>query len=400
VNNMRVIVFGICSLIFSQMIYADCYLSKENKVGVGFFNGVNTTQAAAQASVVRLNSLTKHKAKLYYNHTQGLMLDLLETYQQRIAESYPAMAVRYDLMDDILSANGQVSRKLMDSGDAGISAAIQSFRDAAVGLERSAMSRIATMTKTDYGVQSAQLRRMVIENGNVVLIAHSQGNLFANHAYEALGAAEQSKITVMHVAPASVRVYGKYLLSDLDLVIKPLASADGRSPSDVLSWFDARESRSADWTGHGFNEVYLNSDLPFVQQVVAAVDGDGKAATTGNEGLYGAYRWNGSINYHSVEGSAWMKTSFSGKTGTWVTNNGCSGDVALDPSGEGAWHASFRTKKGDCLEHVSAELVADDKDGKQVALYAFGANKWIVGAMKPYLAGFGIKGDNLLVCIK
>lgn len=395
-NKPHSILIGICFGLFSQAAFADCHIAiKKSKVGVCFINGVDKTKYAATATMNALNKLTKYRAELFYNHTQGLTLDLLETYQQRVVEMHPEMAGRYDLMADMLSANGAATQKLLDSGDAGIVASIRAFRAAVVKLEQDAMERVAAMTRMDYKEHNSQLQKKVQEDSRVVLVAHSQGNLFANHAFEILGDDRQKKVEVLHVAPASVRVHGKYLLSDLDLIIKPLATADGRLPSDVLSWVDARVSRSADWSGHGFVEVYLNSALPFVKQIVKAINGEDGA---NNDELYGAYRWDGSIDYHGAKGTAWMKTEFNGKIGAWQTSNGCSGDVVLESLESGKWKAKIRTKYGPCPSNISADVVAQDKDAKEIAVMPFGINEWVIGAVKPALAGFGIKGNNLLMC--
>lgn len=389
-NKYWLISVGLCFTIISQFAVANCSIKSVNKkVSVGFFNGVGTSYPEAHAMRNRLSALSKKDAALFYNHTQGFTLDLLEVYQQRVVEAHPELAGRYDLMADMLAGNGAITLRLLASGNAGIAVSIQAFREAAGELERGAMKRVAAMTNMNYREHRSQLQKMAKNDDRVVLVAHSQGNYFVNHAYEALGVDGQGKVEILHVAPASARLHGKYLLSNIDLVIKPLAAADGRSPSDVLSWMESRVSVAADWSGHGFNEVYLNSSLPFVGQVVAAVDGAEEVA--GADELYGAYRWEGSIDYRGSKGAAWMKSQFNGKRGTWQTSNGCAGDVVLESLEPGKWAANIRTKRGNCPARLDAHVVAVGQDGKRVAVLPFGVSEWMVGAVKPVLAGFGIK---------
>lgn len=381
-------------------IASECKIvSADNTKMTGFFNGMLVTEFSADISVKMLKKITKKPVSLFYNHTQGLTLDLLETYQQRVSESYPMMAGRYDLMEDMLSASGPVSQRLMASGDAGIVASIRAFRDAVGKLEREATVHVASMTNADYREHISQLRKMANEDVQAMLVAHSQGNLFVNHAYEALGAADQEKVEVLHVAPASIRLHGKYLLSDLDLVIQPLAAAVSRSPSDALSYFEAKISLASDWAGHGFNEVYLNSGLPFVKQIVESVDGK-DAVSASTDKLYGSYRWDGSSRLPGMSGAGWFKVSINGKQGSWSSSNGCEGDMSMESSGSLKWVAHMRTKRGSCPDQLNVGVEAVGKDGQQIAVLPFGVSRWLFDAVKPYLAGLGIKGNNLLVCAK
>ena len=70
VNNLFKSLLCIGVLFSTQMSFAGCYISsKTNKIGVGFFNGVNKTQFDAQSLMEKLNVLTKNEAELFYNNT-------------------------------------------------------------------------------------------------------------------------------------------------------------------------------------------------------------------------------------------------------------------------------------------------------------------------------------------
>lgn len=110
-----------------------------------------------------------------------------------------------------------------------------------------------------------QLRdRVVTELGRgtaVVLVAHSQGNLFANEAFTAVQAKVPQSISqgmaVVNVANASINApSGLWLTAHQDRVISALG------PFALSSNFDANGAKNLDWTGHGFVEVYLSRTLP------------------------------------------------------------------------------------------------------------------------------------------
>jgi len=75
----------------------------------------------------------------------------------------------------------------------------------------------------DVAAQLQKLRGLADEDYSFVLIAHSQGNLFVNSAYDGPRSSHpDTKAGVVHVAPASPTLRGKHLLADIDLVINGL----------------------------------------------------------------------------------------------------------------------------------------------------------------------------------
>ena len=79
-----------------------------------------------------------------------------------------------------------------------------------------------------------KIRGLADEDYSFVLIAHSQGNLFVNSAYDGLRSSHpNTKGSVIHVSPASPTLRGEHLLADIDLVINGLrvrASTPYRRP--------------------------------------------------------------------------------------------------------------------------------------------------------------------------
>ncbi len=94
-----------------------------------------------------------------------------------------------------------------------------------------------------------------------VLVAHSQGNFFANETFNAVQASAIPSISrglaVVNVANASINApSGLWVSARQDLVIFGLGAF--ALPAE----FDAIGASTYDLWGHGFSEVYLNQTLP------------------------------------------------------------------------------------------------------------------------------------------
>jgi len=89
-----------------------------------------------------------------------------------------------------------------------------------------------------------------------VLIAHSQGNLFVNSAYDGLRSSHpNTKGSVVHVAPASPTLRGEHLLADIDLVINGLRVQGINTVTPININLPASKS---DLSGHTLVGTYLD----------------------------------------------------------------------------------------------------------------------------------------------
>ena len=78
-------------------------------------------------------------------------------------------------------------------------------------------------TAIDYEKHNARLDALATQQQKLLLVAHSQGNLFLNHAYDHIvPTVTASSVQAVHIAPASPTLRGEYVLADIDLVINGL----------------------------------------------------------------------------------------------------------------------------------------------------------------------------------
>jgi hypothetical protein len=108
----------------------------------------------------------------------------------------------------------------------------------------------------------------------MVLVAHSQGNLFVNAAYDGIKTvAPAAKVQVVHVAPASPTLRGGYALADVDFVIRSLRKLVTGLPSVNIELPLSANDR----TGHAFEGTYLditrNAYTRVKAMISAALDG-------------------------------------------------------------------------------------------------------------------------------
>jgi hypothetical protein len=114
----------------------------------------------------------------------------------------------------------------------------------------------AAPSAVDLSVQLTELQQYADQDTGMVLVAHSQGNLFVNEAYKRLLASRPgAKAQVVHVAPASPTVNGPWVLVDIDTIINGLRLSGINSVPDYNTVIP---TRSSDPSGHTFIGTYMD----------------------------------------------------------------------------------------------------------------------------------------------
>lgn len=115
------------------------------------------------------------------------------------------------------------------------------------------------------GNHLAKLRGYADDDFTMVLIAHSQGNLFVNTAYDGVRSARPTvQARVVHVAPASPTLRGDYVLADIDLVINGLRTQGINSvPAANISL----PYSGVDASGHTLVATYLDITRAALERV-------------------------------------------------------------------------------------------------------------------------------------
>jgi hypothetical protein len=249
-----------------------------------FINGVQNnffaadTNRAALESILATNKATSDiKVKLAHNPTAGV-IDFIDVFNQKRRE-WSALTfkqlVEYFMSYQIPSWVGAGDRSRFE----------QSMRDGLSGYAYNVykdadFQQIVSAIRLDITDQWNQSNAGTNKFKRVLLLAHSQGNLYANAVYEKL--VDQEKvidaraIRYYGIAPASAYQAGqgsRYILSNKDVVINALRRFTALVlPNNAnVSWLSVvtnalSSTLEADWKasyqaieGHSLTEVYLKS---------------------------------------------------------------------------------------------------------------------------------------------
>jgi hypothetical protein len=335
--------FGLCLvLFFSETLVAQDATDEnlcdvEKGYGILFFNGVGNTVKDANIGLLALKKSLGYgdnyndQPVIYeaFTNTTGsennsnTLQDVAEVFRQAIAEGDALANNRWQLYWESLGNRnrysfGEMLRNTLLSGES-ISAFASWIRARNAEADVKKYDELLSYffsppTDADYVRQHTRIKSLALEGKKLLLVAHSQGNLFVNQAYDAAleveGFTEQSA-AVVHIAPASSTLRGEYILADKDMVIGALSVIGGVIipetnvviPDSHLNFFFG-----TDVSGHELVKTYLNSSLetlPIVRRMVSsAIDGLQDPQTEGSEGFFTAtLTWDGTgdVDLHIEE---------------------------------------------------------------------------------------------------
>ncbi|WP_240154269.1 hypothetical protein [Comamonas sp. Tr-654] len=264
----------------AQVINPDTNLCRETGIEFAFLNGVQTTKLqAAQALGVLIGIHGQSapggdqiKYETLYNYSNGFE-DFVETFEQRLQEQDGLLAGRLELFFEALNGGGSWWDNITNSVPAAAELlnGFNDWRNAATIRYLTAMLGNPP-TLANYMEHQSRIDNWILEGKKILLVAHSQGNLFANAAYAyAAPKAAVGSVKVVHIAPASPTLNGEHTLADKDLVINGLRAVG--TVADITDSIPAYQQRPAginggkDLLGHGLLEIYINPGLEISNRV-------------------------------------------------------------------------------------------------------------------------------------
>jgi hypothetical protein len=278
------LLFPVSFLTFEQNLEAVDYCSSSSYLVV-HINGIMTTKD--EARIILRESLTPAIGSTYdgenikfvlaYNPTQDALDDLVDVLIQKLTE-YPGVA-----KDLIFKA---VVNAIFDSGIP--QSLVEFVSDYHIGK----IKNYGYLNYNDDDLREilGAIRSNIVENQKILLVPHSQGNLYANATYAALtsgdNAIPSNSIKIVGVASPAAYVAGNgaYLTSANDLVISGLRSLG----LNVLSSNMTISFTSEDMLGHNFGDVYLNPNLEgrakLIEKSHAAMDSLSIPGSQGSQG--------------------------------------------------------------------------------------------------------------------
>jgi hypothetical protein len=298
-------------------------LCSDPGVVFAFMNGVQTTPDGANEAKTEFQRLFGDTSpagdpinyEVLYNYSNGFE-DFVETFEQRLHEQEGLLEGRLELFFEALKGGGPWWDTLVKASWSA-QEVLESFVDwyEAETLNNVTKLVAAPPTSVNYAEHRARIESWVIEGKKLLFVAHSQGNLFANAAYDfALTKTPRESATVVHIAPASPTLRGPHALADLDLVVNGLRPFGTVAPvTDAIPGYLNRSagiSGQKDILGHGLLEIYINERLQVSGRVfghISAALNDLKAPPIqAASGFFTAtLTWNGSgdADLHVLEAS-------------------------------------------------------------------------------------------------
>lgn len=238
-----------------------------------YVNGVNNSFAQAEASRIAIQKAyeqdlnNKYQAqaqqfrvKLSYNTSMGMFEDLVEVYEQKKAEQ----GISTDTSSiKILTSIITTSKSLYDNyyADEANKKELSEILVQSLGELYSKLE----ITDQDLGKHTATYLSELQKGNRVLLIAHSQGNLFANASLSSLINNYSSNVGMIGVAsPAStVLNNSKYYTAHDDLVIDALRQvSDKPILQSNIDNSKAAISNERDSLHHSFLQSYFKIGLP------------------------------------------------------------------------------------------------------------------------------------------
>jgi len=250
-------------ILFASLLISGTSLAQNNETcsaTVVYGNGIGTTLTDATLSLGTLRQgLAGHLTQvefdelsfaLAYNQSSGLYLDLLEGLE---------LAGGRNLLE--------ITEWLLGRGD----------MPEVAGLAIADILKDYDSSTIDPSIDLAmhlELYRDELAAGNrVIVVAHSQGNFFANMAWEQLTDTERQSFAIVSVGTPDDVVAGgtgpdydgEYWTSFEDLVVLAIELASDSLipdplPANIANGLSVVESRISDYTGHFFVESYLRQD--------------------------------------------------------------------------------------------------------------------------------------------
>lgn len=259
----------------------DASICSSDGVVMAFFNGVQTTELQAIVAVDKLRQIHGQQTQegepiryeLMYNYTEGFG-DFVEVFEQRLQEQGGVLADRYELFWEANKGGGSWWSSITDRVSA-LGGLLDGYMQHSLALlaQRLTTAFASPPTAVNYAEHRVRIDNWVLEGKKLLFVAHSQGNLFVNPAYDyARQKAGPESVKVVHVAPASPILNGPHVLADLDDVIFMLRATGTVSPyTDEIPIYPLRPksplNNKRDFMGHGFLEIYINPLLNISQSV-------------------------------------------------------------------------------------------------------------------------------------
>jgi hypothetical protein len=248
-----------------------------------YINGLSTDPIGAQDGLDALSAIYGAQYNnqsvsytLFYTPTDGLTQDVVNAFAQRV-QSSPGMTDRWELIWDTLDGGGGIS-DLAVAENPSLSGLVSDLRTTFLNGVSSNVKNLSSNKEFQPAVDqfAGVLTTSYTQQKKVLVVAHSQGNIYLNTAYDAVKPKlKTDSLRTVQVATPTATVrdpQGRYVTSTTDLVIQAVALALGNvEPANTDGPILAALSIDGAY-GHKFVEIYMNPNYKLRPAIKALAD--------------------------------------------------------------------------------------------------------------------------------
>jgi len=249
-----------------------------------YINGLSTDPIGAQdgVDVLSANYGTQYNKQpvsytLFYPPTDGLMQDVVNAFAQRVKSS-PGLTDRWELIWDTLDGGGGAISDLAIAENPSLNSLVSDLKTTFLNGVSSNVKNVNANKEFQPAVDqfASALTTYYTQQKKTLVVAHSQGNVYLNAAYDAVKPQlkTDSLRTVAVATPAAtVRdPQGRYVTSTTDLVIQAVALALGNvEPANTDGPILAALSSDTGY-GHKFVDIYMDPSYKLLPAIKALAD--------------------------------------------------------------------------------------------------------------------------------
>jgi hypothetical protein len=257
-----------------------------------YINGLSTDPIGAQDGLDALSAIYAAQYNnqpvsytLFYAPTDGLTQDVINAFAQRV-QSTPGLTDRWELIWDTLDGGGGGISDLAIAENPSLSSLVSDLKTTFLNDVSSNVKNLSANKEFQPAVDqfTTTLTTYYTQQKKTLVVAHSQGNVYLNAAYDAVKPQlKTDSLRTVEVATPTATVrdpQGRYVTSTTDLVIQAVALALGNvEPANTDGPILAALSSDTGY-GHKFVDIYMNPNYKLLPAVKALADSNLQALQT------------------------------------------------------------------------------------------------------------------------
>jgi len=228
-------------------------------------------------SIARNITTSPSVTHFFYTPTDGLTQDVVNAFAQRV-QSSPGLTNRWELIWDTLDGGGGAISDLAIAENPSLNSLVSDLKTTFLNGVSSNVKNLNSNKEFQPAVDqfASALTTYYTQQKKTLVVAHSQGNVYLNAAYDAVKPQLKSdSLRTVEVATPTATVrdpQGRYVTSTTDLVIQALALTLGNvEPANTDGPILAALSSDTGY-GHKFVDIYMNPNYKLLPAIKALAD--------------------------------------------------------------------------------------------------------------------------------